>query len=361
MRILFIINNLAAIGGTERVTSHVANLLVAKVSKVDILSIHQTSLNTFFPIDNNVGQLSLYTHEISLLKSIVPASYKLYCIAKKYDVAIFSDTQMSLLSGFTALFSKTKVLAWEHFNSTIVTRFGSRWFGRKLAARLSDLVVVLTKQDQSSWQAKYWLKNQVKVIPNPSSIKLKDKAINELRTSTVISVGRYTDQKGFDLLIQSWAAIDENIRQAWQLKIIGPNGSAKPDLVRQIEMLGINNVVLADTCENMAAEYDNADVYVMSSRYEGFGLTLIEAMSSGLPVVAFDCPMGPGEIIDNQYGIIVEKENTSALSEAISQLITDKALRYNLSEQSLLRAKDFSEQSIADEWQSTLINFIEKG
>lgn len=360
MRVLIVINNISAIGGTERVTTHVANLLVKKGFSVDILSIHQPTSSTFFTIDSSIGQLSLYPHEISLFKSLIPASFKLYSIAKKYDVTIFSDTQMSLLSGLVALLSKTKVIAWEHFNSTIVTRFGSRWFGRKIAARLSDLVVVLTKQDQENWQAKYWLKNPVKVIPNPSSIKIKEKAVDEIRTSTVISVGRYTDQKGFDLLVQSWAAIDENIRQSWHLKIIGPNGSAKPSLMQQIKKLGLNNVKLADTCADMVTEYNNADIYVMSSRYEGFGLTLIEAMSSGLPVVAFDCPMGPGEIIDEQYGIIVEQENISALSEALSQLITDKELRENLSKQALLRAKDFSEQTIANVWKPTLINLIEK-
>jgi glycosyltransferase involved in cell wall biosynthesis len=360
MRILIVINNISAIGGTERVTSHVANLLAQKGYIVDILSIHQRSSSTFFSVDKNIGQLSLYPNEISLMKSLIPASFKLYRIAKKYDVVIFSDTQMSLLSGLITLISKTKVIAWEHFNSTIVTRFGSRWFGRKMAAWLSDLVVVLTEQDQTSWQAKYWIKNSIKVIPNPSAIKIKEKAVNEIRTSTVISVGRYTDQKGFDLLVQSWAAIDEDIRQSWQLKIIGPNGSAKPDLMKKIKELALNNVTLADTCADMATEYDNADIYVMSSRYEGFGLTLIEAMSSGLPVVAFDCPMGPGEIIDKQYGVIVEQGNITALSDAISKLIIDKKLRHHLSTQALVRAKDFSEQTIADVWESTLADLIER-
>jgi glycosyltransferase involved in cell wall biosynthesis len=355
-----VINNIAAVGGTERVTSHVANLLVKKGFDVDILSLFQSSKETFFPISDRIKQLSLYPHSISLVKSILPASFKVRSVAKDYDVVIFSDTQLGLLSWLTALTCHTKVIAWEHFNSTIVTRFGSRWFGRKISAWLSDLVVVLTKQDRENWQTKYWLKNPIKVIPNPSAIAIKDKAINEIRTSTVISVGRYTDQKGFDFLIQSWAVIDEDIKANWQLKIIGPNGSAKPALIQQIKKLGLNNVLLADTCTDMAVEYDNADVYVMSSRYEGFGLTLIEAMSSGLPVVAFDCPMGPGEIIDKQYGIIVEQENISALSGALSKLITDKTLRELLSTQSLLRAKDFSEQTIVNVWQSTLTNLIEK-
>ena len=130
--------------------------------------------------------------------------------------------------------------------------------------------------------------------------------------------------------------------------------------MKQIKELALNNVTLADTCADMATEYDNADIYVMSSRYEGFGLTLIEAMSSGLPVVAFDCPMGPGEIIDKQYGVIVEQGNITALSDAISKLIIDKKLRHHLSTQALVRAKYFSEQTIADVWESTLADLIER-
>ncbi|MGJ8694431.1 MAG: glycosyltransferase family 4 protein [Thalassotalea sp.] len=354
MRLLFVINDVSNVGGTERVTTHIANLMVAQGFTVDILSIYQHSAETFFTIDPAIKQLSLYPHAISLIKSLIPASIKLKKIAKNYDIVVFSDTQLSLLSSLVALTTKTKVVAWEHFNSSIVTRFGSRWFGRRLAAWLSDLVIVLTEQDKNNWHKKYCLKNPIKVIANPSAIQAKIAPITELRSNTVVSVGRYTEQKGFDLLVQSWAAIDKNTRAGWQLKIIGPNGSAKPALQAQIKSLGLNDVILDGPCNNMAAVYNNADIYVMSSRYEGFGLTLIEAMSSALPVIAFDCPMGPGEIIAKQYGLIVPAEHIQELSEALSKLLLDTDLRHTLSNKSLIRAQDFSEQHIANIWQQTL-------
>jgi glycosyltransferase involved in cell wall biosynthesis len=359
-RILFVINNVSNAGGTERVTTHVANLLESKGFDVDILSIYQNTSETFFPVNSTINQYSLYSHDISLLKSVLPAAIKMRKFAKNYDVVIFSDTQLGLISWLTALTTKVRVVLWEHFNSLIVTRFGSRWFGRKLAAWFSDLVVVLTKQDKTSWQKKYWLKSSIIVIANPSAIKAKDQPINALRNKEVISVGRYTEQKGFDMLIEAWASISSDVRGDWRLKIIGPNGSAKPLLQAQVEQLSECNIELAGPSSDMAEVYDNADVYVMSSRYEGFGLTLIEAMSSGLPVAAFDCPMGPGEIIDNQYGLTVPAKDIAGLTVALMELISDESLRVKLSQQSLLRAKDFDEQSIALIWQTRLNELLQR-
>tara|TARA_R110001583_G_scaffold7158_6_gene35667 strand:- start:13361 stop:14452 length:1092 start_codon:yes stop_codon:yes gene_type:complete len=359
-RILFVIHNVSNAGGTERVTTHVANLLDLKGFDVDILSIYQDKLETFFPVNNRIHQYSLYSHDISLMRSALPAAIKMREFSKNYDVVIFSDTQLGLISWLTALTTKVKVVLWEHFNSLIVTRFGSRWFGRKLAAWFSDLVVVLTEQDKANWQKTYWLRNPIEVIPNPSAIKAKDQPITTLRNKVVISVGRYTEQKGFDMLVDAWASISADIRQDWRLKIIGPNGSAKPLLQAQVEQLSECNIELAGPYIDMAEVYDNADAYVMSSRYEGFGLTLIEAMSSGLPVIAFDCPMGPGEILDKQYGIIVPAENIIDLSSAIIDLISNESLRVKFSHQSLLRAKDFDEQSIALLWQNRLNKLLQR-
>ncbi|MAG75197.1 MAG: hypothetical protein CL811_00445 [Colwelliaceae bacterium] len=350
-KVALIISDVSNIGGTEKVTIHLANLLADNGCDVSIISLHQSKENTFFPVNEKVSLSSLRSSPVSLMKQAITLSFSLAKQTSAFDVVIFSDTQLSILNFWLRLSGNGKIVSWEHFNSKIVTLFGSRWFGRRFAAWFSDLVVVLTEEDKRNWLDCFWVRRRIECIANPSSVCLRSKPITESRSNTLLSVGRFTEQKGFDYLVEAWHLIPEEKRKEWKIKIIGPNGSAKPALKKRIEQLGLNDTIeLAGASNDMRAEYDQADIYVMSSRYEGFGLTLIEAMSSGLPVVAFDCPMGPGEIIAEEFGISVPATNIKALSEAIESLLSSDENRKHYSEQALRRAADFNEQAIVAIW-----------
>ncbi|MCH2057591.1 MAG: glycosyltransferase family 4 protein [Thalassotalea sp.] len=354
-KVALIINDVSNIGGTEKVTIHLANLLADNGCDVSIISLHQSSERTFFPVNEKVRLSSLRSSPVSLMKQAISLSFSLAKQTSAFDFVILSDTQLSILSFWLRLRGKSKIVSWEHFNSKIVTRFGSRWFGRRFAAWFSDLIVVLTEEDKRNWLDCFWVRRRIECIANPSSVSLRSKPIAENRSNTLLSVGRFTEQKGFDYLVEAWHLIPELKRQGWKIKIVGPNGSAKQALKKRIEQLGLNDAIeLAGASSDMQAEYDQADIYVMSSRYEGFGLTLIEAMSSGLPVIAFDCPMGPGEIIVEKFGISVPATNIKALSEAITSLVSSDENRKYYSEQALRRAADFNEQAIVAIWLNQL-------
>lgn len=354
-KVALIINDVSNIGGTEKVTIHLANLLADNGCDVSIISLYQSSEKTFFPVNPKVSLSSLCSSPVSLMKQAISLSFALTKKTSAFDFVILSDTQLSILSFWLRLRGKCKIVSWEHFNSKIVTRFGSRWFGRRFAAWFSDLVVVLTEEDKRNWLERFWVRRRIECIANPSSVSLRRKPITESRSNTLLSVGRFTEQKGFDYLIEAWHLIPEENRKNWKVKIVGPNGSAKPALKKRIEQLGLNGTIeLAGASSDMQAEYDQADIYVMSSRYEGFGLTLIEAMSSGLPVIAFDCPMGPGEIIAEEFGICVPAADIKALSEAIASLLSSGEKRIHYSKQALRRAADFNEQAIVAIWLNQL-------
>ena len=161
-----------------------------------------------------------------------------------------------------------------------------------------------------------------------------------------------TEQKGFDLLICAWLKIDKKIRKNWVLRIVGPAGSAKPKLEKLIKINQLEyEIELASESNNIKHEYQKASIYVLSSRYEGFGLTLLEAMGQKLPVIAFDCPMGPREIIGTKYGQLLPPNDLEKLSLSIKFFMLNKALRKQYGELAFERSKKYSTENIIHLWQ----------
>ena len=157
------------------------------------------------------------------------------------------------------------------------------------------------------------------VIPNP--VTRFPKVSANWTNKTVISVGRHEPMKGFDMLIDAWAIVAKK-HPDWTLKICGP-GNNEP-YKKQAEKLGLHQIKDLGFVESVYDEMSTASIYVLSSRFEGFGIVLIEAMAMGLPCVAFTCPAGPRDIVSNhQDGILVEKNNVPKLAEAICFLIDE--------------------------------------
>lgn len=223
--------------------------------------------------------------------------------------------------------------------------FAKFWM-HSLVAKLKklDCFVVLTEEDKDAWPE---LKN-ICVIPDPLSF-LPTK-YSELKERRVIDVGRYVYQKGFDLLLQAWSKI-EKLYPDWQLVIFG-DGDRTP-YENQMKALGIddNRCHLNGPTSNVQHEYINSSIFVFSSRFEGFGMVLVEAMACGLPVVSFDCPCGPKDIIkDGEDGILVENGNIELLASSLSILINDESLRKSMSKAGQKNAQRFNIVHIAEQW-----------
>ena len=223
--------------------------------------------------------------------------------------------------------------------------FAKFWM-HSLVAKLKklDWFVVLTEEDKDAWPE---LKN-ICVIPDPLSF-LPTK-YSEFKERRVIAVGRYVYQKGFDLLLQAWSKI-EKLYPDWQLVIFG-DGDRTP-YENQMKALGIddNRCHLNGPTSNVQHEYINSSIFVFSSRFEGFGMVLVEAMACGLPVVSFDCPCGPKDIIkDGEDGILVENGNIELLASSLSILINDESLRKSMSKAGQKNAQRFNIVHIAEQW-----------
>ena len=209
-----------------------------------------------------------------------------------------------------------------------------------------DQFVVLTHEDRQAWPE---LTN-VSVIPDPLSFVPVHKST--LTNKRVIAVGRYVYQKGFDLLLQVWAKIERQ-HPDWQLAVFG-DGDRTPYL-QQMQALGIDSsrCHLNGTVPDIQQEYVDSSLFVFSSRFEGFGMVLVEAMACGLPVVSFACPCGPKDIVkDGEDGLLVENGNLEAMASALSRLMNDADLRQSMAQAGIENVKRFNIEQIAHKWKT---------
>ena len=338
--IVFFIGNLDRSGGTERITSVIANELVKYDYNIIILSL-QKGLNPFFKIDKNIKLYSLHTEERSSNFSNIYIIKNLHNFLKIYSIEYIIDVDIVLsFYSIPASFGlKTKIISWEHFHYFInvggVFQRIKRKIARRLASRYSNTIVTLTNKDKNQYLKNLNIKGKIISINNPVTIKHNFQS--NIQSKIVLAVGRLTYQKGFDLLLKSWKFVIQEIPD-WELYIVG-SGEDKKMLENLSRKLNIyNSVKFISKTNEIEKYYMNSSIYVMSSRFEGFGLVLVEAKSFGLPIVSFDINCGPSDIVrDNIDGFLVEKDNIKELAKKIILLIKNEKIR-----------KTFSKNSITD-------------
>jgi len=209
-----------------------------------------------------------------------------------------------------------------------------------------DAFVVLTEEDAEHWTEL----NNLKVIPNPLSFSTTTHST--CMQKQVIAVGRYVGQKGFDLLIPAWVEVIKE-HPDWCLRIYG-DGWMRDLLQKQIKDLELDDsCFLEHSVSDIAEKFCESSIFVLSSRFEGFGLVIIEAMSCGLPVVSFDCPCGPKDIISEGVdGFLVPSLDINYMAKKISYLIENEEIRLKMGRQAVLKAQNYSIDIIGEKWKN---------
>lgn len=235
---------------------------------------------------------------------------------------------------------------FEAGDTNVVKWLFAKFWMRNLIKHLKELdgLVVLTESEKMAWPE---LSN-VSVIPDPLSFSRKK--CSSLTRKRVISIGRYAYQKGVDLLLQAWAIIEKDYPD-WELVYFGQGD--KTPYVQQMNELGIDTCrcLLNDKTSDVMKELQDSSLFVLSSRFEGFGMVLAEAMACGLPVISFDCKSGPNEIIsEGEDGYLAPPENVDILAERMSYMIANPELRTRLGRNAFQNSLRYDIDGISKQW-----------
>jgi glycosyltransferase involved in cell wall biosynthesis len=238
-----------------------------------------------------------------------------------------------------------------HSHRGPLTRDMRRVYGR------FDGLVVLTGEDERDYRGLLG-DGATHIARIPNALPELGGGVASLDAPLVVAAGRLTGQKGFDLLIRAFALVLEQ-EPSWKLRIYG-DGSARASLEELIESLGVgSSVSLMGTTTDIGSALAEASVFALSSRFEGFGMVIVEAMSKGLPVVSFNCPRGPAEIIsDGVDGLLVPAEDVEAFAAALLELIRSPSSRERMGAAGVEKAAQFSAERVGERWDSLLDSLV---
>lgn len=353
MRITLVISSLQR-GGAERVMSIMANYWIAQGHDVTLLTIDPLELDTF-ELHPGIKRLALGLSGKSEtawqgFKNNIPRILRLRKVISELrpDVAIsFMDRQnvMTVMATFglpiPLIISERVDPRYEKIN------FYWNW-ARRLVYRFADALVIQAESIRP-WTRGIISADRVHVIPNP--VHLQPIERNPEPDKIIVGMGRLVYQKGFDLLLNAFARCTQKYPD-WRLVILG-EGPERDHLKRLILELSLKEKVeLPGVTMNPVVVLQKASLFVLSSRWEGFPNALLEAMACGLPVISFDCPSGPSEIIRHEVdGLLVPLEKAEALTEAMLLLMENEDKRNQLGAKAVEVHERFALDKIMGQWE----------
>lgn len=308
-----------------------------------------------FSLSPDIPLTALFDQPVKIFNSWFRIVWRLSRFLKreKIDTLVIVESTHALYGVAAAKLAGVRCVVWEHFNFNVTLNRRKRVWGRQIAARWADDVVVLTRRDTVLWREGTTVRARLTAIPNMAP-PVAERPYPEA-SRLLLAAGRLTEQKGYDLLLRAWRIVEQDRRSTgWALLIRG-DGPDRAALLRQAD--GLHHLTIVPATGDIDADYARAALFVASSRYEGLPMVLLEAMAAGVPVVAFDCETGPAEIVrDGETGFLVPPEEPEALAVALLELMDDPEQRQRMSGKSRQRAVDFQEGPIMEQWMALLRN-----
>ena len=370
MKLLYILGNIINRAGVERIMTRKINYLADAGYSISLLTTDQNNQPLSFPISKKVNYLSVnapipsrtdypflkwwilfykarwvYTKEIKrIIKKDCP------------DIILCTTYSFDVLDLLTKICDKNNIelVIESHIHRTNVFMEPKLSYNSLLSLygklhdsyilnyiRKAAMLVCLTHEDMKAWNLLHV--DNVCVIPNMITIQ-PPKTI-DYSTKRVIAVGRYSHQKGFDMLIKAWGRLSKKYND-WHLYIYGNEDRLPYEELTKKEKCQSTCHCMPVT-EDIASEYGRSSIFVMSSRYEGMPLVLIEAMSSGLACVSYNCPNGPSDIIsDGIDGFLAKNGDIDDLTIKMEKLICSESLRREMGLKAKQDIERYSPKSI---------------
>ena len=374
MRILYITDALAIWGGTERVLVEKANYLADNYDyDVHLITVNQGSHPILFPISERVHytDLDIRFHKQYIFRGlrrlIKRWQLKRLYINRLRDYIHFAcpdiiiTTRTDLAFGIIAT-KGTIPFVFESHSSFIAYRFQfNNWFSKYRekcvcqSLHHANVIVALTEGDANEWRK---ISSNVYVIPNIVHLNHSGR-YSSCNIKSVIFVGRLARQKDVRSLLMIWSLVFKRFPD-WQLHIYGGFSNEYDVLLDEIRDMRAN-VFLKDPTSNIIDKYCENSILLLTSLFEPFGLVLPEAMSCGLPVVAFDCPYGPADIItDGVDGFLVKNRDINEFADRVCQLIEDKELRMRMGQAAIKSSQRYRADLIMPKWKGLFESLCQK-
>jgi glycosyltransferase involved in cell wall biosynthesis len=352
--ILFYFNSLQPSGGIERVISTLANKLC---DTQDVTILVKDPAVSFYPLDPRVKLLSLNNELNFNMNNRLKRVFTAASSAIKNTIALRSFLNENKFDNYylahplNAL--ELHLARGVNCKDTVVTEHGGvdayngvykkikHWLYPK-----AKVYVVPTKTDTQIYKK---IGYPTQYIPHFRSDLAYEKST--LDSKTILTIGRFTDVKQHLLLLKVWKqVIDELPDTHWKLHIVGQGELLEAYLdfiaVHNIE----NSVKILKPSVDVAQFYKSASAFVLTSKSEGFGMVLLEAISFGLPCISFDCPSGPRDMINKKNGFLIDQNDDRALKDAMIQLVTQPQVRQDLGDQAFCDSKNWQDENILKRW-----------
>lgn len=366
MRIIYCLAGTFNSGGMERIVINKANWLAEHGHEVSIITTEQNGRQNFFPINEKVTRIDLDvmysdTNSFGVLKKMISRKRLMRKHRKALNTVLLQNKPDIVVStfgnevGFLPFIADgSRKVAEIHFSRWYRLQLNRKGIWRIIDKYLTftdyrilkkfDRFICLTEEDKLNWGKL----NNIEVIPN----FIEDIAAqtSSLTAKSMIAVGRLSYQKGYERLVKAWKIVADK-HPDWRLNIFG-GGELKDDLESLIKNADLNNYIkIHEPTAQIFREYVNNSALVLSSRYEGLPMVLLEASSVGLPLISFTCQCGPKDIIMSGYnGLLVNEGDIDGLAEAIIKVIENPELRKEMGKNSLEKSTEYNKEIIMNKW-----------
>lgn len=378
MKIFYIYTALVTKGGADRVITEKANWLAEHGHDVTVVTDTQLGRKPIFPLSQKVRLIDLnidFSKEYGHV--FIVRSYLYYQLMRHYRKEIEDllmqekpDIVISLLGREISFLTKIKdgskkigeAHTTKHFlrnfhlleNKNVYFKYLTKFFRWSMDRQVKklDALVVLTQQHVADWNRE----TPIYVIPN--SLPFYPKEASTCDSKRAIIVGRYTEAKGYDYMIEAWRVVHSKYPD-WTIHTYA-TGEDEYRIRQKIKDYDLQDTIIMNKpTDHIMDEYMKSSICVVSSKFEGFSMVLIEAMACGLPCVSFDCPYGPRNIIrDGEDGYLVEYLNTQTLADKICKLIEAPELRKKMGQAGRINVLRYSKDAVMQQWENLFHSIV---
>ena len=370
-KIVYCTPALYSAGGTERVVSVKANYFAEHLGyDVTIIVTEGNKGNSFFPLSDKVKVVNFGLGFEDLWNKPFLKKIYLYLVKQRKYKRLLTRELLRIQPDITITtlrreinfihemkdgsrkigelhLSRANYRGVEDRESSSIKSLFSKWWKKDVISNLQrlDKFVVLNENAVLEWPEL----DNVTMIPDPLPLKMEEKSA--LQSKRIVTIGRYSYEKGYDFLLRIWALVEKKYPD-WQLNVYGM-GDPTP-YVKLMDELSVDprRCHLNSSLVDVESEYLRSSILVQPSRTEGFGLVLVEAMACGLPVVAFDCENGPRSLIeDGEDGFLIPPCDVESFADRLMQLMDDEKLRTKMGEKGLMKSQQYHISKIASQWE----------